>query len=320
MEALAMLRQLIGEVQELMELYGSPSHYLHLPPLTQLVQPQPPPPPPQRYHQHRWCYADDSTMENIYHGFTVRAEKLDTSKMLEPFRPPPAKKSRKERKHGSLPATTSLTETMETEIWKDFPEDLLEAVLARLPIATFFRFRSVCRKWNSLLTSNSFSQQCNQVLQAQPWFYTITHENVSTGAMYDPSLKKWHHPTVPDFPTKLIVLPVASAGGLVCFLDVGYRRIYVCNPLTRSFKELPARSVRVWSRVAVGMTLAGELTGGGYKILCVGCDGEYEIFDSADNSWTCPGKMPPTTQKGLFLQHGHWGLEAVRDPNPSSSK
>ncbi|KAL0447261.1 UNVERIFIED_CONTAM: F-box only protein 6 [Sesamum latifolium] len=89
-------------------------------------------------------------------------------------------------------------------------------------------------------------------------------------------LKKWHHPTVPALPTKSIVLPVASAGGLVCFLDIGHRGFYVCNPLTRSFKELPARSVKVWSRVAVGMTLNGKSASSGYKILWVGCGGESQ--------------------------------------------
>lgn len=221
--------------------------------------------------------------------------------MLEPGKPPPAKKVRKERNRGKLTDSTSSTENMEQHIWKEFPEDLFEAVIARLPAATFFRFRSVCRKWNSLLASQSFSQQCAEVPQSQPWFYTITHENLNTGAMYDPSLKKWHHPTVPALPTKLIVLPVASVGGLVCFLDIGHRSFYVCNPLTRSFRELPARSFKVWSRIAVGMTLNGNSIGGGYRILWVGCDGEYEVYDSIHNHWTRPGSMPSNIKLPLAL-------------------
>ncbi|GMP57590.1 hypothetical protein CsSME_00021609 [Camellia sinensis var. sinensis] len=52
MEGLAMLRQLIGQVQELFELYGSPPlHYLHLQPHTQLLPPPPPPPPPPPHQQ-----------------------------------------------------------------------------------------------------------------------------------------------------------------------------------------------------------------------------------------------------------------------------
>ncbi|KAA8528964.1 hypothetical protein F0562_033548 [Nyssa sinensis] len=299
MEELAMLRQLIGQFQELLELYSSPPHYLHRQPQTQLLQL---PPPPQQ--QERWCFSnldDDSSAEDDYYSLIRRAGKRGSVRMLEPGKPPPTKKSRKERNRGRLPGTIICTEIMDEQIWKEFPEDLFEAVIARLPIATFFHFRSVCRKWNSLLTSHSFSQQCAQVPQAQPWFYTITHENVITGAMYDPSLKKWRHPTIPAFPTKLIVLPVASAGGLVCFLDIGHSSFYVCNPLTRSFRELPGRSVEVWSRIAVGMTLNGRSSSEGYKILWVGCDGEYEVYDSIKNSWIRPGSMPSTIKLPLSL-------------------
>lgn len=244
---------------------------------------------------------NDSSVEDNCYSLIMTAGKSENLKMLEPGKPPPAKKARKERNRGKLAESMSSTENMEQHIWKEFPEDLFEAVIARLPIATFFRFRSVCRKWNLLLTSQSFSQQCSEVPQSQPWFYTITHENVNTGAMFDPSLKKWHHPTVPALPTKLIVLPVASAGGLVCFLDIGHRSFYVCNPLTRSFRELPARSVKVWSRVAVGMTVNGKSVSGGYKILWVGCDGEYEVYDSLQNCWTRPGSMPSNIKLPLAL-------------------
>ena len=222
----------------------------------------------------------------------MAAGKSGNCEMLEPFKPPPIKKSRKEWNRGKLPGSIPTPEVLEQEIWKEFPEDLFEAVIARLPISTFFRFRSVCRKWNSLLDSQSFSQHCAKIPQANPWFYTITHENMNVGAMYDPSMRKWHHPTISFLPAKMIALPVASVGGLVCFLDIGHRYFYVCNPLTQSFKELPARSVKVWSRIAVGMTLNGNSTSGGYKILWVGRDREYEVYDSLKNSWSRPGSMP----------------------------
>ncbi|KAI4343400.1 hypothetical protein L6164_010752 [Bauhinia variegata] len=297
MEGLAMLKQLIGQLQELLDLYdssssSSSSHSSILLPSHQ-----------QHFRQHpRWCFLDfdDKSVDECC-GLVMAAGKSGSFRMLEPLKPPPTKKSRRDRSRGKSSEVPCTTEVMEQEIWKDFPADLFEAVIARLPIATFFRFRSVCRGWNSLLTSQSFSQHCAEVPQVNPWFYTITHENLNSGAMYDPSSKKWHHPTVSTLATKSIVLPVASAGGLVCFLDIGHRNFYVCNPLTQSFKELPARSVKVWSRIAVGMTLNGNATGAGYKILWVGCDGEYEVYDSVKNSWTCPGNMPVSVKLPLSL-------------------
>lgn len=216
--------------------------------------------------------------------------------MLEPGKPPPAKKPRKERNRRKATAITQSPnhEDMEQEIWREFPEDLYEAVVARLPIATFFRFRSVCRKWNALLGSQSFSEQCLLVKkQAHPWFFTITpNENM---CMYDPSSKKWHHPMLLPLPAKPIVFPVASNGGLICFLDIGYRRFYVCNPLTRSFRELPVQSVKVWSRVAFGMT---KLSGSsGYKVLWVNTDGDFQVYDSTNNSCTHPVSSVPSNIK-----------------------
>ncbi|GLT38875.1 hypothetical protein SLA2020_130930 [Shorea laevis] len=305
MEELAMLRQLIAQLQDFLQLYGSPPppssdlplyllHYHHSRP--------PPPLLPQQEEHHRWCipHIDDGSADD-YYSLVMAAGKSGNSKMLEPAKPPSNKKARKERYRGKLPGTTHETDAMEQEIWKEFPEDLFEAVIARLPIAAFFRFRSVCQKWNSLLNSESFSQLCAEVPQVNPWFYTVSHENLTSGAMYDPSTKKWHHPTMSFLPTKMTLLPVASAGGLVCFLDIGHRNFYVCNPLTQSFRELPARSVKVWSRVAVGMTLNGKSACLGYKILWVGCDGEYEVYDSVKNSWSQPGSMPADLKLPLSL-------------------
>ncbi|XP_050375300.1 F-box only protein 6 [Argentina anserina] len=287
MEELVMLRQLIGQLQEYVQVCGSQ-------PLQQLQFPL--------LNQPRWCSSnvDDNSIDD-YYSFMMAAGKSGSVRILEPSKPPPSKRYHKERTRGKSSGTTNATEPLEQHIWKDFPEDLYEAVIARLPIATFFRFRSVCRRWNSLLDSESFAQHCAEIPQANPWFYTITHENVNSGAMYDPSLKKWHHPMISSLPTKLIVLPVASAGGLVCFLDIGNRNFYVCNPLNQSFKELPARSVTVWSHIAVGMTMNGSSTSGGYKIMWVGCDGEYEVYDSLRNSWTRPGSMPSSVKLPLSL-------------------
>nr|GEY69219.1 hypothetical protein [Tanacetum cinerariifolium] len=276
-----MLRQLIAQLQHL---YGTSNS--SFPPLQQH-------PPNQR-----WCLLnlEDNPSEDDCYNLIMRSGKF---KLLEPGKAPPSKRARKDRTRGKLAEKSTSAETMDEEIWKEFPEDLYEAVIARLPVTTFFRFRSVCQKWNSLLTSNSFSVQCNQVPRTQPWFYTRTHENVNTGAMFDPVSRKWHHPTVPAVPTKMIILPVASAGGLVCFLDIGHRSFYVCNPLTRSFRELQARSVKVWSRVAVGMTINEKSRS--YQIMWVGSDGEYEVYDSIKNTWTCPGRMPACIKLPLSL-------------------
>ena len=121
-----------------------------------------------------------NSMEDDCRGLIVRGNSEILS-LVEANKPPPAKKSRREKASGKLLTASSSTETMEQLIWKELPEDLLEAVIARLPVATCFRFPSVCKKWNTLLTSSSFSQYYMEVRPLHPWFYTITHENINNG-------------------------------------------------------------------------------------------------------------------------------------------
>ncbi|XP_061336942.1 F-box only protein 6-like isoform X2 [Gastrolobium bilobum] len=307
-EGVRMLRNLIAQLQFLLDLSPSsilqsslpPNHTHHPLPLQQ---------------RPRWSFFDtDDNSADDFCGLVMAARKSGSFRMMEPLKHPCTKKSRGDRSMSKSSGNSSMTEVMERQIWKDFPEDLFEAVIVRLPIATFFRFRSVCRQWNSLLTSQSFSWHCAQVPQAKPWFYTITDEEVNSGAMYDPSMKKWYHPIGSTLPTKRTVLPVASAGGLVCFLDIGHRNFYVCNPLTKSFKELPAASVNPC--VAVGMTLNGNSAGAGYKILWVDCDGEYKFFDSVRKSWSCPKNMPADAE-GIVsydMETGVWKQYIIPAP------
>ncbi|XP_039125812.1 F-box only protein 6-like isoform X1 [Dioscorea cayenensis subsp. rotundata] len=272
----AMLRQLIGQIQELC---GSPS-----------------------LDRNQRCYMlnlEYNVLEDSLSDL-VAERKPGAPKLLDSDKSPPAKKSRGEKVCENSIAASSSTEVMDEQIWKDFPEDLIEAVIARLPIATFFQFRSVCRKWNSLLTSPSFSEQCADVPRVNPWFFT-NHRHVFTGAIYDPSLKKWHHPVFQFLPVRMATLPVASAGGLICLWDVNQLNFYVCNPLTLSFKGIPPCSDRGLAPAAVGMVLNGRTTSSGYKLIWLDCNGDHQVYDSLQNTWTCPGVVPPSIKHQLSL-------------------
>lgn len=195
---------------------------------------------------------------------------------------------------------------MERQIWKELPEELQEAVLVRLPMAMVFRFRAVCRKWNSLLSSHRFRKQFEELQLSQPWIYAVFVRQ-RDGALYDLSMNKWHRFTTIHGVPDNFVCPVASAGGLVCLMNVLVKRYYVGNPLTRSFKELPV-SGDIPTYVALGMTLNCGLTSGGYKILEVDLHGDYEVYDSIENSWTL-GSIPFDVT--LNLSHRQWCTKTV---------
>ncbi|XP_020687850.1 F-box only protein 6 isoform X2 [Dendrobium catenatum] len=252
----------------------------------------------------KWCSFDfdGSSIEDDYCCLDLE-EKSEIVNMLE-ANMSPNKRSRSEKSCRILFTIPNLIGTMEQEIWKELPEDLHEAVIARLPIATLFRFRIVCQKWNSLLTSNSFSRHFSEVQLMNPWFYTIVHDGFGFdkvgGAIYDPSLKKWHHLSIPGVYPKMF-LSVASAGGLVCLLDLNTRHFYICNPLIKAFKELPPSSARFCSRVVVGMVLTDNATNRSYKVVWLGCNGDYEIYDSVQNSWSRRGSLPQSVKLPLSI-------------------
>jgi hypothetical protein len=197
------------------------------------------------------------------------------------------KKPRRGRSMGKSSRTSSMNEVMKPQIWKKIPEDLLQEVLARLPFTIILRFRTVCRQWNNLLSSISFFQHCTQVPQAHehPWFY-ITFGNNNYEAMYDPLMKRWYCSIakLPKLP--ICGLPVSSVGGLVCLQDT-FLNMYICNPLTRSFKILP-KSNKNW--LHSGMTMNES---GGYRVLQFG-GREYEIYDSVTKCWSHVRKIPAT--------------------------
>ncbi|KAK4780738.1 hypothetical protein SAY87_016844 [Trapa incisa] len=241
----------------------------------------------------RHCFVDFDDTSSEYHSSVMAAKRSRSNfKNSDLCKLPPTKKYRRERNPKS-----DIGEVLDEEIWKEFPEVLFEAVIARLPIDAFFRVRTVCRKWNSLLESPSFTQQCTEI-QRSPWFYTATYAN--SGALYDPSSKRWYNrPCISSFPQQMILLFIASAGGLLCFIDTVDMNFFVCNPFTGSNRGLPARRVRFQSQIAVGMAMNSR--SGAYKIVWLGCDGEYGVYDSAINSWIQTGSMPPAIRLPLFL-------------------
>ena len=194
---------------------------------------------------------------------------------------------------------SNMTDAMKPQIWKNFPEDLLELVFARLPIATLICFRIVCRQWNNMIISQRFSQLCAQVSQVYPWFYTTFGDNYHV--MYDPLMKRWYYPNTFEIPA----FPVSSAGGLVCFEDYCFcPSLYVCNPMTQSFKKLPNGSIENWRRI--GMTMNGNA---GYKVLKLGYAREYEIYDSVTKSWSHLGKIPECNKMPGFIIFNHVSID-----------
>lgn len=116
------------------------------------------------------------------------------------------------------------------------PDDLLERILAYLPIASIFRAGSVCKRWNEVVNSKRFLWS-SDILPQKPWYFMFTSGDDAGGYAYDPILRKWYAFELPCIETSNWF--ITSSHGLVCFMDNdGRSQLFVCNPITRESKKL----------------------------------------------------------------------------------
>nr|POE97206.1 f-box/kelch-repeat protein [Quercus suber] len=149
------------------------------------------------------------------------------------------------------------------------PDDLLERILAYLPIASIFRAGSVCKRWHEIVSSNSYA--------------------------YDPTLRKWYGFELPDIKPDCFI---ASSCGLVGFMDNDSRsELYVCNPITKRFRKLvepPGLKFSDYSALAISVDRISHV----YTITVVKSkqvpgnffqwDIAIHIYDSETRMWTTP--------------------------------
>uniref|UniRef100_A0A5B6YRT8 F-box domain-containing protein n=1 Tax=Davidia involucrata TaxID=16924 RepID=A0A5B6YRT8_DAVIN len=116
-------------------------------------------------------------------------------------------------------------------------DDLLEQILASLPLACIFKACCVCKKWNEIMHSSRFMLKVSSILSQKPWYFMFTSSDEPIGCAYDPVLRKWYSFELPYIETPSWF--ISSSCGLVCFMDNNSRiELCVCNPLTKNYKKL----------------------------------------------------------------------------------
>ncbi|KAJ8900605.1 hypothetical protein K2173_025382 [Erythroxylum novogranatense] len=147
------------------------------------------------------------------------------------------------------------------------PDDLLERILAYLPVASIFRAGSVCKRWHEIIVSKRFLWNFARVLSQKPWYFMFTSSDEPAGYAYDPILRKWHSIDLPCIRTSNWF--IASSFGLVCFMDNDSRsELYVCNPITKCYRQLqepPGLKFSDYSALAISSNGASR----GYSISIV---------------------------------------------------
>lgn len=131
-------------------------------------------------------------------------------------------------------------------LWSKLTEDLVGLVFARLPIPRIIGLRKCSEAWSAMSNSSSFKEAFGE---ANPKLFGLLGwdgdlENFRTRIL-EVTSKQWHGVEL-DFPKGNGYMDswYACDGGLVCFVpewedDECLDPIFVCNPLTNSWRELP---------------------------------------------------------------------------------
>ncbi|KAK8513696.1 hypothetical protein V6N13_002424 [Hibiscus sabdariffa] len=170
----------------------------------------------------------------------------------------------------------------------ELTDDLLERVLSWLPTSTYFHLGSVCKRWKSVAASESFKLACSRIPSREPWFFMVD-PSLNRSVVFDSAERSWKkldHP--PLLLNNCNSIPVAAAGGLVCFRNIS-GDYFVCNPVTGSCRELPPVNPDSHDRplLAIAMNAYSNYHGS-YKLVLVSGDLSklsYQVYNSSADCW-----------------------------------
>ncbi|KAJ7529032.1 hypothetical protein O6H91_15G031800 [Diphasiastrum complanatum] len=218
-------------------------------------------------------------------------------------------------KRNSVPAEAQRREVLAAKceesgldctLWSQLPEEVVERIVAWLPLRDFFRLRGVCKRWNALVACPHFQDVQAFGPPRRHWLLLCKTGSLEDCLAYDVESMKWHKWSLSFLPLGLCVVK-ASGGLLLCFSTTMEKSVFICNPLTKFWVELPGiRSARFFR--AVGMVVNSNRKA--YKVVVVGCNGTdfnswaTEVYDSTSHSWTLAAQLP----RGVLLYPGKMTL------------
>ncbi|XP_058081452.1 F-box/kelch-repeat protein At5g43190-like [Magnolia sinica] len=202
-----------------------------------------------------------------------------------------------------IPATTS--PEMDPGIWSRLPEELLERILALLPMKTFLNLRTTCKHFKFLLFSPSFLSQTKTpplssfILLSHPQFHNLF-------PLHDAFFNRWRMLSLsPTLPPKCASLRLVSASnGRLCFSLPN--SFLICNLLTKSTKTIEFPRYPFTSTTLISASPSSPRSSPslhGYKIFSL-CYSPLEywafVYDSRTEKWTRSESFDP-----ILSQNSH---------------
>lgn len=205
------------------------------------------------------------------------------------------------------------------------PQHLLEYMLSWLPLDCIFRFRSVCKCWNDVLSSKYFGRLYAESGGSNPCLILCMPNTRMGFLLYSFFSGAWQTLSLSFMPEIGGVHYRGSAAGLL-LVDIpiyptifgsSFPRFCVCNPLSRTYFALPG-TLSV-SSVMGKAILSGDYPGT-YEVFVVGKtrDGAVtaEMYSSSTKSWKIRGKLPDGSvirNDEMFVFNGFLFCLTVRD-------
>lgn len=164
---------------------------------------------------------------------------------------------------------------MDEVLWSSLDPDILDKVLACLPIPALFRMRLVCKRWKDLIYSRHFLQLCSKSPlcwePCLPAFFGSDGEELWWSA-FDHSSQRWQQmpPPLPALGTHKDNFYVRGAGGLLCVAKWGEQEIdtlIVCNPVIGHWCSITTPSLK-WRPSLIQFVV--DSTTKGYHIILAG--------------------------------------------------
>ncbi|OIV95949.1 hypothetical protein TanjilG_27053 [Lupinus angustifolius] len=182
-----------------------------------------------------------------------------------------------------------------------FPEEVVIQIMARLPVKSLFRSKTVCKLWYMLSSDKYFIQLYNEVSRkSHMTLVEISDSSDSKSSLICVDNLRGVSEFSLDFLNDRVKVR-ASCNGLLCCSSITDKGVlYVCNPVTRKFRLLPRSRERPVTRFypdgeATLVGLASDSTFEKFNVVLAGChrtfghrpDGRFIclVFDSELNKW-----------------------------------
>ncbi|XP_073391184.1 F-box/kelch-repeat protein At5g15710 isoform X5 [Physcomitrium patens] len=210
---------------------------------------------------------------------------------------------------------SELCEIMSDEpcpMWNKLSSELQDRVLAFLPVLALVNLRTVCKRWATLPSSQSFKILC-MLVSPQPSYLLVCRRAHTFCAAYDQSLNLWYDLNLRfldqmclpylECPNGEVYHSVEAASGGLFFIwshkSDGEPSLYsVCNPVTRTWRKLPSLPYHI---VPLAVAMVTDRLTWKYKIF-VAADSSPEtllspmamqVYDSSTRCWQRLRLMPP---------------------------